>query len=258
MNRLAIILLALLANLPAAASPDPSLFSWQQHRGAQLSPAIALRNAQGRPVTLASLLGATPLILDLDYYHCPSLCGVVRADLMHAMQTSGLTPGRDFAVLSLSIDPAETPSDAARAKATDLGPFPAMPSTAIHYLTAPAASIAAIASAVGFRARWDPLYKQFLHPAGIVVLTKSGQVSAYLLGVGYTGGDLRAALLRAGDGGIAEAALPVLLLCFHFDSTTGHYTLEVIKLLRLLGVLTLLVIGGLLLVLTRGRKSWSG
>jgi protein SCO1/2 len=79
-----------------------------------------------------------------------------------------------------------------------------------------------------------------------------------LLGAGFTGGDLRAAVLRAGDGGIAQAALPILLVCFHFDSTTGRYTLAIVKLLRLLGILTIVVIGGLLIVLNRTKSRLRG
>ena len=105
-----------------------------------------------------------------------------------------------------------------------------------HYLTGGADAVRAIEQAVGFRARFDPALRQFLHPAGLVILTSRGVVSSYLLGVGYRPGDLRAAVTRAGEGGVAKAALPVLLLCFHFDPTTGRYTLAVTRLLQLAGV----------------------
>jgi protein SCO1/2 len=82
-----------------------------------------------------------------------------------------------------------------------------------------------------------------------------GVVSSYLLGVGYRPGDLRAAVTRAGEGGVAKAALPVLLLCFHFDPTTGRYTLAVTRLLQLAGGLTVLTIGGTIaLALRRERQ----
>jgi protein SCO1/2 len=244
--KLAILLALVLAPAAAVATPDAALFSWQQHPGAQVKLATGVRDEAGRMTTLGTLMGRMPVVLDLGYYHCPSLCGVVRADLFNAIAASGLTPGTDFSVLAVSIDPAETPEDAA------------IPAASLHYLTAPEAGIKAIAGTIGFRQSWDPQYKQFIHPAGLVVLTKGGAVSSYLLGAGFTGGDLRAAVLRAGDGGIAQAALPILLVCFHFDSTTGRYTLAIVKLLRLLGLLTILVIGGLLIVLTRAAPRVRG
>jgi protein SCO1/2 len=61
-------------------------------------------------------------------------------------------------------------------------------------------------------------------------------------------------VLRAGSGGIARAALPILLLCFHFDAATGRYTLAVVKLLKMLAALTVAGVLGLLFALSRARR----
>lgn len=253
--RLVLLLVSLL--LPGAARAGDDLaaaFAWQQHPGARLPLDTVLRDEAGRDMALGGAFGGVPVILDLDYYHCPSLCGLVRADLVNALRNSGLAAGRDYALVSLSIDPAETAGDAARAKATDLAQASVADGSAWHYLTGSAAAIAAVADAVGFRDRYDDRLKQFTHPAGIVVLTAAGTVSGYLLGVGYTAGDLRAAVLRAGEGGVAQASLPILLLCFHYDAATGRYTLAIEKLLRLLAGLTVLTLGGLFVVLQRHQR----
>ncbi len=239
----------------AQSDGDRALFAWQQHPGARLDLDTKLVDEAGRAVTLGSAFGGPPVILDLDYYHCPSLCGVVRSDLINALANSGLRSGRDYSLVSLSIDPAETPADAASAKRADLAQAPFAESASWHYWTGPAASIAAVARSVGFVDRYDGALKQFLHPAGLVVLTREGRISGYLLGVGYSGGELRAAVLRAGSGGVAQAALPILLLCFHFDPSTGRYTLAILKLLKLMAGLTIAVIGGLVLVLSRRRRA---
>ena len=245
--------------MPAPArATDASGLAWQQHPGVQLDLGTPVRDEAGRSTRIGGVVGPAPVILDIGYFHCPSLCGVARSDLYGALQGSGLRPGQDYTLVSLSIDPAETPADAARARQADLAQAPFMHAADVHYLTAPAPSISAIAGQAGFHARYDPRFKQFVHPAGLVILTGQGVVSGYLLGVGYRAGDLRAAVLRASGGGIAEAALPVLLLCFHFDSTTGRYTLAIEKLLRLAAALTILTVGGLLLVLHRKRPRWSG
>lgn len=250
--RSAVLAVALLAAIPfhAQAADDPAAFAWRQQPGQELPRDIPLTDEAGRTVLLGQHFDGRPVILDLGYYHCPTLCGVVRADLIAAVQASGLSSGHDFRLVALSIDPAETPRDAARAKAADLAQS-GFAGADWNYLTGPADSITAVADAVGFRSRFDPALKQFLHPAGLVVLTGAGRVSSYLLGVGYTGGDLRAAILRAGAGGVARASLPILLLCFHFDPTTGRYTLAIEKVLRLMAVLTVLTLGGLLIVLHR-------
>jgi protein SCO1/2 len=179
----------------------------------------------------------------------------VRDDVFHALSQSGLRPDQ-YGLLVLSIDPAETSADAATAKRQDLARYPLPGADAEwHYLTGPASSLHQIADAVGFRYRYDPLLKQFLHPAGLVFLNAEGRVSGYLLGVGYSPGDLALGVTRAGKGGIEQAATPVLLLCFHFDPTTGRYTLAVTKVLQLAGLLTVLTLGGLIGLAFRRERS---
>jgi protein SCO1/2 len=215
-----------------------------------------LHDEAGHAVDLRALTGGRPAILALGYFHCPSLCGIVRDDLLSAVSRSGLHAPGDYALIALSIDPAETSQDAADAKRQELARYPVPGAAqAWHYLTGPAASVQAIEQAVGFRAKFDDQLNQFLHPTGIVFLTPKGIVSGYLLGVGYQPGDISLGVTRARDGGIAKAALPVLLLCFHFDPSTGRYTLAITKLLQLAGAITVLTLGGTLaLALRRDRR----
>lgn len=253
----AVLVAALLAS-PAALCVAGELeqFGYQQRPGRQLPLDAVLRDQTGQQVRLGVAIGARPAILALGYFHCPNLCGVVRADLTDALAASGLHAPADYSLIVLSIDPDETAADAADAHRQDATRMP-MPAEAAawHYLTGSADAVRAIEQAVGFHARFDPMLRQFVHPAGLVMLTSRGVVSSYLLGVGYRSGDLRAAVTRAGDGGVAKAALPVLLLCFHFDPTTGRYTLAVTRLLQLAGFLTVLTIGGTIaLALRRERQ----
>ncbi len=244
------------ALLLAAAGPlVPADYAWQPNPGAAVPMATVLHDEAGRALTLAAAADGRAIVLDIGYYHCPTLCGVVRADLINALNTSGLVAGRDYSLVVLSIDPVETPADAADAKRTDLLAAPPGAAAGWHYLTGDAAGIAGIAAAVGFRSRYDPDFRQFLHPAGLVVLAPSGRVSSYVGGVGYNGGEVRAAVLWAGEGGVAAASLPILLLCFHFDSTTGRYTLAIEKLLRLFAGLTVVTLGGLWLALNRKPRA---
>jgi protein SCO1/2 len=239
--------------MPLARAADPSLYDWQQHPGTLVPLDVAVRDEAGRALPLSRLFHGVPVILDLGYFTCPSLCGIVRANLFDALDKSGLRASRDFELASLSIDAREMPADAAAAKARDLNFWRGADPAGLHYLTGAQDTIDAITQAAGFRADYDPRYRQFLHPTGVVLLTGSGVISSYLLGVGYSAGDLRAGLIRAQSGGIARAALPILLLCFHYDPGTGHYTLVIMKLLRLMGVLTVLTIIGTCVVLSRQR-----
>jgi protein SCO1 len=208
-------------------------------------------------VRLSDLTQGRPLILTLGYFQCPNLCSIVRADLFHALGKSGLVGGRDYTLVALSIDPSETDTDAATAKAEDIARFPADGAQrGWHFLTGPVATVQTIAAAVGFRDRFDPQLKQFIHPSGIVFTTPAGVVSSYLLGVGYEPGDVRVAVTRANRGTVAAAASPILLICYDYDQTTGRYTLAIMKLLRLAGAITVLTVGiTLFLAFRRGRSA---
>ncbi|HYZ64739.1 MAG TPA: SCO family protein, partial [Acetobacteraceae bacterium] len=245
MMRVLLLLLFLLAPMPLCAAPDTSGLRFEGRLGAQLPMDAPLRDETGRPVTLGAVAGGLPLVLALGYFHCPGLCGLVREDALGALDRSGLRPGTDYRLLILSIDPDETPGDAANAKEGALARY-ADPGANWRFLTAAAPSVQAITAAAGFRYRFDPALKQFLHPAGLVIASPAGVISSYLPGLGHSPGELRAAVLRAGQGGLASALSPVLLLCFHFDPQTGRYNLAVSRALSVMAALTALTLGGYL------------
>jgi len=255
--RLLLVLLLLVAPAARGASSDLDDFAYQQRPGTLLPLQAVFHDASGQDVPLSALLDGKPLILALVYFHCPNLCGIVRDDLFHALGQTGMYAGRDYTLIALSIDPSETGADAAAAKAEDLSRYPAPGAAgAWHFLTGRADSVRQVADAVGFRDRSDPALQQFVHPAGIVFATPAGIVSSYLLGVGYQPADIRLAVTRADRGSVAEAALPVLLLCYHYDPATGRYTLAIMKLLRLAAGITVVTIGGtLFLAFRRGRRA---
>ena len=219
--------------------------AWQTAPGAQVPLDTMLRDEAGHAVRLRQLFAGKPVILDLGYYHCPSLCGVVRADLFNALADSGLVGGQDYTLVALSIDPAETPRDAAEAKAADLARTPAATGGDWHYLTGSAAAIAAVE--VGGRLpralRSARCGSSCIRPA-LSCSPRTASSAAICSGVGYSGGrPARGRRSQRGDGGIARAVLPVLLLCFHYDPATGRYTLAIEKVLRLMALLTVRDVG---------------
>lgn len=257
----ALLIACLLLTLPTAVRADDLAdYAFAQNPGALVPAGAAFTESDGRRIAFGDLTGHRPIVLALGYFHCPTLCSVVRDDLLDALSHAGMHAGADYDLVDISIDPSETPADAAAAEADDAARYPAAVERegpnlrGWHFLTGDAGVVAAVASAVGFRSRYDAHLKQFLHPAGVVVLTPAGRVSGYVLGVGYHAGDLRTAVTVASTGGIARAALPLLLLCFHFDAETGRYSLSVMKLLRAAGVVTVLVIGGTLLLAFRRER----
>lgn len=239
-----------------ASAPDPNLYAFQEHPGAQLPERALFRDSDGRSVHLGDLTQGKPLVLVLGYFSCSSLCPLVRSSLFNALRAAQLRAGRDYTLAVLSIDPYDGTARAQSVKQTELREYGLLGAErSIHYLTGDAADIHAAAAALGFRDRYDAASHQYVHPVGVVFASSRGRVSNYLLGVGYTPAAVRSALERATEDRVVAAASPLLLICFHFDPTTGRYSLAILKLLRLAAVLVILTLGGLLFLLHRERPA---
>ena len=87
----------------------------KQNLNTQLPLGLTFTDDQGKPVQLASYFGKRPSILALVYYQCPMLCSEELNGLTGALEMVNFTPGKDFDVIVVSIDPTEG-TDLAAAK----------------------------------------------------------------------------------------------------------------------------------------------
>jgi protein SCO1/2 len=234
----------------------------EQHLDTQVPADLSFIDDTGRQVKLGDYFGKKPLILNLVYYNCPMLCGEVLAGLTGSMKMIKFDVGNEFEVVTVSFNPQETPQLAAEKKRDYLKRY-GRPTAAAgwHFLTGPADSINALTKAVGFQYQYDPAKNQYAHATAIMVLTPQGRISRYFYGVDFPPKDLRMGLVEASQGKIGNAVDQVLLYCYHYDPATGKYGAIVSNMLKLGGALTILFIGGLILVLLRleriaPRKGW--
>jgi protein SCO1/2 len=243
---------------PAPRAPSeiaPGLFAkvrFDQNLGATLPLDVPLRDERGRAVRLGDYFGRRPVIVNLVYYECPMLCNEVLNALLRSLNALAFDAGKEFAVVTVSIDPGETPALAARKKAAYLGRY-GRPGAGDgwHFLTGDEASIRRLAGAVGFHYVYDPRSDQYAHPAGIAIATSEGKIARYFLGISYPARDLRLGLVEAAAGRIGSPMDQILLMCFHYDPRTGRYNVAIMNVIRLLGGLTLAGLGTFLVVMFR-------
>lgn len=236
----------------------------EQRLDGQVPPDLAFVDETGRPVKLGDYLGKKPLILNLVYYTCPMLCGEVLAGLSASMKMVKFDVGNEFDVITVSFNPKETPELAAAKKQEYLRRY-GRPNAAAgwHFLTGTAESINALTKAVGFQYQYDASKNQYAHATAIMVLTPQGRISRYFYGVDFPPKDLRMGLVEASQGKIGNAVDQVLLYCYHYDPTVGKYGAVVGNMLKIGGAFTILVLGGMILILFRlekaatRRKDWS-
>ena len=81
-----------------------------QNLNAQLPLGLNFVDDAGKQVQLGSYFGKHPAILALVYYQCPMLCSEELNGLTSALRMVDLTPGKDFDVIVVSIDPTEGPA----------------------------------------------------------------------------------------------------------------------------------------------------
>ena len=104
---------------------------------------------------------------------------------------------------------------------------------------------------MGFQYQYNPKTDQYAHATAIMVLTPEGRVSQYYYGVEYPPKDLRLGLIQASNHKIGNLVDAVLLYCYHYDPATGRYGAIISRVLKLSGLATILVLGGMVLVLFR-------
>ena len=216
---------------------------------------LVFHDEANQTVPLRTYFGDKPVVIELVYFGCTSLCPKSVYESVSALRRVSLEPGRDYDVVVVSFDPKDTPQAAAQEKAKyakifERGSFNA----GWHFLTGSQESISRLADAIGFRYHWDEPTKQFVHAGGIMVATPEGKLSRYFYGIQYAPQDLRMALVDASQHRIGTPVDYVLLFCFHYDATQGKYTLAIINLLKVAGSLTLLCLIGLIYFLMRSQN----
>ncbi len=224
----------------------------EQHLDEQIPQDLAFRDETGKAVRLGDYFGEKPVILSLVYYRCPMLCSEVLSGLESALRVLKFDVGKDFQVLTVSFDPRDTPEIATAKKAEYIKRYGrAGAAEGWHFLTGPQESIDALTKAAGFQYEYDPKTGQFAHTTAIMILTPQGRIAQYYFGVEYAPKDLRLGLVESSQGKIGTVVDEVLLYCYHYDPTTGKYGAIISRILKLAAAATIVVLGGLLLILFR-------
>ncbi len=194
--------------------------------------------------------------MQLVYYSCPMLCTQVLNGYLAAAKQLDWIPGRDYTVVTVSFDPHDTAALAAGKKATHVAEL-GKPEVAAgwHFLVGDSTETHRLADALGFGYRYDPIRKQYAHPAGMFVLTPEGTISRTLYGIEFSPKDLRLSLTEASQGRLGTPLDKFLMYCYQYDPKTHKYALVAANVMKAGGLVSLIVLGALLAVLwTRERR----
>ncbi|HKB80897.1 MAG TPA: SCO family protein [Thermoanaerobaculia bacterium] len=259
-------LLLLLALAPAHAQISsqtpprlPGKVSFDQKLNAQVPLDLMFRDESGQVVRLRQLFRGKPVLLNFMYFHCRMLCGLAMDGLTRSLTDLKFDIGDQFDVITVSIDPRDTPEAAAAQKDRYVKRYGRLDSApGWHFLTGNETTIKQLTDAVGFHYVYLPEQDQFAHGTGVIFLTPSGRISHYLLGIAYDPRDVRLSLVQASGDKIGSLTDTLVLLCCQYDPATGKYTRVAMNFVRAGGVATLLGLFGFVgIMLRRDHKRGS-
>jgi protein SCO1 len=227
-----------------------------QHLNQQLPLDAGFVDETGKAVKLGDYFGKKPAILALVYYTCPMLCSEEMDGLTSSLEMVKLTPGKDFDVVIVSIDPSDSPEQAAKSKALYVKRY-GHPETAAgwHFLTGQRPAIDAVTNAVGFGyvrvPGPDGKLSQFAHASAIEIVTPEGKLAQYYLGVEYSPKDILLGLIEASDNKIGSPVANILTYCYHYDPQINKHSLIIARVVQLGGMVTMAGLGGFMFLMFR-------
>lgn len=198
----------------------------------------------GRQVSLRDYFdGKRPVLLQLGYNRCPMLCSLVLNGTFDGLKGVDWTPGNEFELVSVSIDPTETAMLAKAKKESYLADFDrAGAAPGVHFLTGTEVMSKAVADAVGFQYKRQP-DGEYAHAAAIFLIKPDGKISRYMYGAKFEPKDLRMGLLEASQGRIGTTLDRFILWCHIYDPDARGYVLQARKVMTIGGAVTLVALG---------------
>lgn len=242
-----IVLLVLASNSQAQylnVTPDELLeVGVDEKTGEFISGDILLFDADGDTLTISDLLyKGKPLILNLVYYECPMLCSLVMNGILKSLQGINWTPGKEFNVLTVSIDPEETPKIASTYKSAYYDSLNII-NNGWYFTVSNESNIQKLSGQVGFKFKYDAEIEQYAHPAVIVFIDDQGMIIRYLYGIEFASIQLKKALDDASKGIIGNTIDRILLYCYQYNPESKSYVPVAINIMKVSGFLVMIALG---------------
>ncbi len=217
----------------------------EDRRGRRVA-SVTLKDHTGREINTADLFdGKRPVVIVPMYYTCPVVCSTTLTLTLEALLRIGdLVPGKDYTLFVYSFDHRDDVLRAAE-KCRTVERY--LGKGVGRCAVGDSVSVWELSSSIGM------LYKRikgglFSHPVAVIVATPDGRVSRAVYDVGGINPmDLRLAVLEAADGKVGRNTVvnKFLLYCYRYDSANRRYELVVWRIVKLFGVLSIALLGGI-------------
>lgn len=227
----------------------------KERLGEHLSLNLGFVDSLGKDVMLRDYFsGDVPVIVTLNYSDCPVLCSLILNGLVESLKQVDLTLGKDFRIVTVSINPKEKPERAHATQQRYLSQYGRPESRdGWQVLTGSENNIRALARSLGFSYNYNEERDEYSHPSAFAIAAPDGKITRYIYGIEYLPDTLRLSLIEAGEGKVGTPLDKVLLYCFHYDESEGRYAPVAMNLMRLGGGIAVILLGGFMALLWRAE-----
>jgi protein SCO1 len=234
----------------AGMPPELAHVGVTEHLDGPLPLDTPFRDHTGKAVKLRDYFdGKRPVVLTFAYHSCPVLCGMVLNNAAAGLRGIGWNVGKEFDVVTISIDPDETLEKTAAKRASILHEYGASrghDGKGWAFLVGDKESIAKVAAAAGFEYQYDADQKNWGHPSVVMIAKPDGRMARYLYGLEFPPPDLKLGLLEASEGRSISTLEQIILYCYHYDPQGGKYVLVARRVMQVGGGAVAIVLFGFL------------
>jgi protein SCO1 len=256
--RLLFFLVLINCSLMFASTSDKEKINIDEHLGTQLPLNVKFYDTDGEQVALKDVIDKTT-VLAFVYYKCPGICSPLMSELVNIIDKSDLVAGKDYRIITISMDERENPQIASEKKQNFLSMInkPFSPD-AWKFLTGDSVSIHQVTDIAGFH--FERVGTQFIHTTSVIFISPDGKISRYLYPsyskkgeFGILPFDFKMSVIDASQGKVMPTVGRLLAFCFSYDPYGKGY---VFNLLKVFGAGTLFLVGVFIVYLkVRKKKS---
>ncbi len=247
---------------PSREVPGLDRIGIDEKLGRRLPGDAEFVDEHGKHVRLADFFqGKKPILLTFAYHTCPTLCSMVLNATLQGVSELDWSIGDEFDMITISIDPRDTPQRASKKKASLLKEYAKgragkkWSPKGWHFLVGSEENIRAATEAAGYRYFYHAAQEQYAHPAAMMFLSPSGSIARYLYGLQFAASDVRLALLEASEGRTLSSKDAFILYCYAYDPDQNGYSLMATRIMQVGGGLSAAVIAAFLMYFWSRERS---
>ncbi len=212
-------------------------------KGNQIAHALKFTSSEGKTVLLSEFFqNERPTVISMVYYSCPLLCSMLTDGKIDVINQIDQVIGDDYNVISISFDAKDSVQTSSSFREKHLPRITAEGKENWVFLTGSQDMIDALLEDIGYKVMFIPKQGEFAHPSGLVVVRPDGKVSRYLNGMQFPPFDLKMSLIEAKTQEKISLLERSLLFCYSFDPDANSYTIEVLNLMKVAGIMTVIIL----------------